>query len=89
MGFSNNDDSSASEHSVAFPEEDYDVEVEEDIKGARAASDDEYESEEGPYGVEPLASAEYLSNYNRVVRQKAQEEERLTRLYQGIESLDS
>ena len=53
------------------------------------SSDDEYDSEEGPYGVEPLADEEYLGNYNRVVREQAQEEERLTRHFQGIESLVS
>ena len=31
IGSSNNDDSAASEHSVAFSDEDYDVEVEEHI----------------------------------------------------------
>ncbi len=96
MASSNNDESSASEHSVVFSDEDYDVEVEEEIEDARAATaarpddgDDEYDSEEGPHGGEPLADEEYLANYNQVVRVQAEEEEQLSRRFQGIESLDT
>ena len=96
MASSNNDEFSASEQSVTFSDEDYDVEIEEETEGARAAtavrpndSDDDYDSEEGPYEGEPLADEEYLANYNRVVREQAQEEEKLTRCFRGTESLDS
>ena len=87
MASLNNDKFSASEQSETFSDEDYDVEIEEEIEGARAvttAVDDnngEYDSDEGPYEGEPLDDEEYLANYNRVVREQAQEEERLTRRF--------
>lgn len=96
MASPNNDDSSASELSVTFSDEDYDVEVEEEIEGARSETavrpggdSDDFDSDEGPYEGEPLADEEYIANYNRVVREQAQEEERLTRRFRGIESIDT
>ena len=95
MASANNDYSSASEESLTFYDEDYDVEIEEELEGdARSATrpqeDSEYDSEEGgPYEGEPLADEDYIPNYNRVVREQAQEEEQLMRSFEGTEYSNS
>ena len=95
MASANNGYSSASEESLTFYDEDYDVEIEEELEGdARSATrpqeDSEYDSEEGgPYEGEPLADEEYIQNYNRVVKEQAQEEEQLTRRFEGTEYSNS
>ncbi len=95
MASANNDYSSASEESLTFYDEDYDVEIEEELEGdARSATrpeeDSEYDSEEGgPYEGEPLADEEYIENYNLVVREQAREEEQLTRRFEGTEYSNS
>ena len=95
MASANNGYSSASEESLTFYDEDYDVEIEEELEGdarlaTRPEEDSEYDSEEGgPYEGEPLADEEYIENYNLVVREQAREEEQLTRRFEGTEYSNS
>ena len=87
LSVSSDDSNDARSHS----DNDYDLEVEDELDGAVAAvsleDGGDFDSDEGPYRDEPLADEEFMDNYNREIRAIAERNQRLVRRFQGTEEL--